>query len=91
MEAEIQKILSKEINPKVNNDIIFTDEFSDIILKANYLKTIQMRIGKLWEHLAAQNGWEKVKKIDVINLNTKQAVDQIIQIIPVQEKEILKN
>lgn len=34
-----------------------------------------MRIGRLWEVIATHHGWLKVKQIDLINLNTKQAVE----------------
>jgi len=75
MENKIEKILCAPIKPKLNNDIILSEIFHDMIIQANHLKIIQMRIGNLWEVIATYYGWLKVKKIDLINLKTKQAIE----------------
>jgi hypothetical protein len=75
MEDSIRKILYKSINCKTNNDIILCGILQDEVIISNYIKNIQMRIGKLWEVIATFHGWLKVKHIDLLNLTTKQAVE----------------
>ena len=75
MENVINKILLKEIKPKLTNDIILTELFKKEILIANKLKIIQMRLGKIYEELAKFNEWIKVEKIDLININKKYAIE----------------
>ena len=75
MENIINKILLKEIKPKLTNDIILTELFNKEILIANKLKIIQMRLGKIYEELAKLYDWTKVEKIDLININKKYAIE----------------
>ena len=75
MENVINKILLKEIKPKLTNDIILTELFKKEILIANKYKIIQMRLGKIYEELAKFNEWVKVEKIDLININKKYAIE----------------
>ena len=74
MKNIINQILLKEIKPKLTNDIILTELFEKEILIANKLKIIQIRLGKIYEELAKLNSWTKVKKIDLIDINRKFAV-----------------
>ena len=75
MEGLINKILFKEIKTKLTNDIILTELFEKEILIENKLKILQIKLGKIYEELAKLNNWTKVKKIDLININKKYAVE----------------
>ena len=75
MESIANKILLKEIKPKLTSDIMLTESFEKEILIANKLKILQMRLGKIYEELAKLNDWTKIEKIYLININTKHAIE----------------
>ena len=75
METEISKLLSKPIKTKQNTDIILSNNNLNEISKANKLKTLQMRIGRIYELCAIYYNWEKVKGIDLINKEKQIALE----------------
>ena len=74
MENKLEKLFVKT-SVKPTRDIIIGNVNNELCILANQLKIAQMRIGKAWEIVATYHGWTKTTKIDLINYETKQAVE----------------
>src|SRR5271156_3532924 len=76
MELSIKLIFNKYFKIpnsecKINSDILLLNCPKDLLNQSYKLGLIRMKIGLLWEQIFTLFGYEKMKKVDLINHNTK--------------------
>src|SRR5271156_5216692 len=70
---KIFKLPNEKVN--CNTDILLINCPKDLLQQSYKLGLIRMKIGVLWEHIFTLFGYEKMKKVDLINHNTKVIIE----------------